>query len=336
MTTYYVDPAASGDNDGTSWTDAWATLQSAADTATAGDVVYCRGTQSISARIDFDTNSGTYDGGYIKFVGCNSGGTVDGTQFVLDGGNNNIDGIYLNGRSYIWLENFKITQCDGTGAINSASVNSNHWVLNNVWLHDNDAWGFYNALYVPGVQLYRCLFSSNTLGGVYRPSTTTMTLFAFCEFIGNGVQDAYLVSSQVVFFWCLFRNNGNEGIYAYGGALCLNCVFDGNTNDAVDFSYDAAAQCVALVGCRVTNQSGGGAVGLLVSANTRATLFGSYFGNNTTDVTASRYDSVLVNGVDLLTLGGTDTDHGYVNSAGGDFNLDADTATGYSIAVPLD
>ena len=31
MPTYYVDPAASGANDGTSWTDAWETLQRAVD-----------------------------------------------------------------------------------------------------------------------------------------------------------------------------------------------------------------------------------------------------------------------------------------------------------------
>ena len=44
MTTRYVDPTASGSNNGTSWTHAWTTMQSAYDTAVAGDQVYCRGT----------------------------------------------------------------------------------------------------------------------------------------------------------------------------------------------------------------------------------------------------------------------------------------------------
>ena len=114
MTTRYVDPAASGDNDGTSWTNAYETLQQAADNAVAGDVVYCRGTETLAARVDFDTQTGTNAGGFIKFVGCNAEGNVDGTRFVLDGDGGNYAGIYIvPGISTLWFENIRVTNCDG-------------------------------------------------------------------------------------------------------------------------------------------------------------------------------------------------------------------------------
>lgn len=98
MTTYYVDPLAAGSNDGTSWTNAWTSIQSAFDTAVVGDIVYCRGTQTVAARIDVDTNSGTNAGGFIKFVGCNASGTVDGTRFTIQGdGANACDLLYKTG-----------------------------------------------------------------------------------------------------------------------------------------------------------------------------------------------------------------------------------------------
>ena len=73
MATYYCDPDAGGANDGTLWTDAWTTVQSGFDTATAGDIVYCRGTETLAAAIDVDTNAGTATS-FIYFIGCNRTG----------------------------------------------------------------------------------------------------------------------------------------------------------------------------------------------------------------------------------------------------------------------
>ena len=85
MATKYVDPAAGGSNNGSDWTNAWTDIQSAFDTCVAGDIVYCRGTQTLSVTIDVDTNSGDDTSGFIKFIGCNASGVVDGTYFTING-----------------------------------------------------------------------------------------------------------------------------------------------------------------------------------------------------------------------------------------------------------
>jgi hypothetical protein len=80
MTTYYLDPDASGADDGTSQSDAWSTLQRAIDGTdgtqpAAGDIVQCRhGTgndESISTVINFDGNAGSQASGFIQFIGVN-------------------------------------------------------------------------------------------------------------------------------------------------------------------------------------------------------------------------------------------------------------------------
>ncbi len=79
MTDYYVDPVSGSDgNAGTSFGAAWATTQHAADNATAGDNVFlCKtGTETISAKIDMDTNAGDTTSGLINFISYNSLGTA--------------------------------------------------------------------------------------------------------------------------------------------------------------------------------------------------------------------------------------------------------------------
>jgi hypothetical protein len=336
MTTYYVDPGAAGDNNGTSWTHAWTSLQSAADTAAAGDTVYCRGTQNLSAAIDFDTNSGTYDGGYIKFVGCNASGVNDGSYFTLNGQDNSINGIYVNGKSFIWLENFKIHSCDGTAGLSTANAYADHWNFVNCWFHDNDGYGCHLNAYMRYPQFSLCKFTANTASGCYRPGQGA--IFSLCQFrdnVGASSRGLELVAPTSCFS-CIFHNNGAQGLYAYGAAnLFANCVFNGNAGHGAEIGVAGA---YSFVGCRFTNNNASGKYGLYTGANIRPTLLGCYFGNNSQGA-CNQYDILPVNGSTAnVVLAGSETDHGYTtyDPPSYDFNLDATKAANTrSIAIQL-
>ncbi|MCP4247232.1 MAG: hypothetical protein GY778_09305 [bacterium] len=71
----------------------------------------------------------------------------------------------------------------------------------------------------------------------------------------------------------------------------------------------------------------------------RVTLFNCYFGGNTADFGgdgAAQRDEINWKGTDTVTLAGSETNHGMVDPAGGDYNLDADEAANYSFAVELE
>jgi hypothetical protein len=340
MTTYYCDcDLATGDNDGTTAANAWQTLQAAIDglngtQPTAGDTVLCKGTDSITAAIDMDGGQGTYDGGHLKFVGVNSSWENDGTQFVIDGGNNNINGITVNAKSFIWIENFKIHSCDGTAGFGTANAVADHWVFDNCWFHDNDGYGWYGANYVRYPQFTRCKFTANTATGCYRPGQGSV--FCACQFSDNtGASSRGLeMVTNGSCFGCVCHNNGSDGVYLYGLSMMANCVFDGNAGHGANIGTVHAYQ---FVGCRFTNNAGAGKYGLYVGANCRPTLLACYFGNNA-EGASNRYDILPVDGSTANTVtAGSETNHGYTNPASDDFNLDpAKAVNTYSIAIPLD
>ncbi len=336
--TYYCDPGASGDNDGTTWEHAWETLQRAVDGTdgtqpVAGDIVYCKGTESLSAAVDFDGNSGTYDGGYIKYIGVNDACTNEppeasdyGDYFTLDGQENNINGITFNDSDYIWLENIKMFECDGTAGLDTANAYSDHCVFVNLWADQCDAVGLKIQAYFRYATVVRCRASNNTDDGVECTSANAVVLG--CVAYSNGARGLVCASCKVV--GCVSYDNTGYGMYFYGMTLVMNNVADNNTSDGI---YDNYASCVSvLAGCRITNNSETGKHGLMNNVNHRVKLFGCYFGGNDDDI-SGYYDDVTIDGVSILTLAGSDTNHGYT-TAGSDFNLRSD-ATLRSQAIEL-
>ncbi len=317
MSTYYVDPAATGANDGSSWANAWTSLQSAADTAVAGDTVYCRGTQTLSAAIDFDTNSGT-SANPIKFIGCNASGVVDGTQFVVNG-NSAVASCLVGGVDFVWLENFKVV--DGTSRGLSYSTYCNWWVLNNVWFHSHGGYGIYAAGYIRNTRLLRCRFSSNTTGGIYRINAPQLT---DCRFDNNGSYGENNSLYPKYMTDCVFDDTG-EAVYCGGkDHVFRNCVFDGNTTGLRDGnSYSIVS------GCRFTNNTTG-----IDQAMGMAFPIACYFGGNTTDISGDYSVAPIDGSTSHVIFNGSDTDHGYVDSAAGDFNL-AEGASLRSVEVAL-
>lgn len=324
MSTYYVDPAATGAANGSSWTDAWTSLQTAADTAVAGDTVYCRGTQTLAAAIDFDTNSGTDAAGYIKFIGCNASGDNDGTYFVLDGNSTAANAI-VHSVAMIWLENIKVQNCTSNGI--TYSTLGYYWNLINVWCHSNGGYGLDGGNYARYWRLFRCAFTGNSSGGIGRIRESVVAACRFSDNTTYGIRD---ISNSSVVTSCVFSGN-TRGLYQSIGVLGVvqNCVF----HDHSVVGLYGATSPELIMGCRFSSNS----VGYDAPATAgRDLLVGCYFGGNATDINGTRYDVAPVDGsTSHVVTGGTDTDDGYVDSASGDFNLDGDTASLFSEAITI-
>lgn len=325
MATHYVDPAASGSNNGTSWTDAWTSLQSAADTAVAGDTVYCRGTQTLTATISFDTNAGTTTNGFIKFIGCNAAGNVDGTRYVLDA--SSVSNGISRDVDYVWFENIEV---HSAGADGWELVSCNYGVFINCIARDNTQNGF--DLYYHGSDVYvRCNAHSNGGDGFFNAYASVLLLMCIArDNSGDGFQ---MPGSRVGNVWgCISHNNGGYGYFVDGTATqaLINCIADENDNHGV---YQRDCLLFGLIGCRITDNGKGG-TGYGIQVDNAAVCGWNFFASNADGPTNAT--GIL----DMIPYGATaDTNEtsgteGYTDGAADDFNL-TESATLRSQAIEL-
>jgi hypothetical protein len=309
-TVWYVDPAATGAGNGTSWTDAWATLQAAATAVnTAGDVVYCRGTETFEDTLKFNNNGNTT--GYISFIGVNSSGVNDGTSYKIDNNDGTDIGMYINAQ-YLYFEN--IYQCNsaydglrfnganGYNVFNHCEWSSNeiHWAITGTGSETN----FY----------YRCV-ASNNLDGWYR---TKGSIF-FCRTDTNtSVGFEFTGSTHSMLYGCATYRNGDFGIrYINHCGVVIGCISNG-----AGFVGNGD-------GFNNMPSSGGFYLGNISTSND---VYGFNFGaqvdhgyidysisvNNTTGDT-NGFVGIIDGGNNLF---GTGTP-GYIDSANGNFNRDS-------------
>lgn len=330
MTTYYVDPAAAGANNGTSWGDAWTSLQSAADAAVAGDIVYCRGTQTLGAAIDFDINGGTNAGGMIRFIGCNAAGNVDGTRFLINGNNGAYHLLHFTNAAYsLWFENIEAYDT-GVGSYNGWNFST--WdaasgcVFINCCAHDCGGVGFGNGS-IQFALFYRCVAYSNTANGF---TTVTQTSYMLCCCSRDNTADGFGGGNVI---GCIAHGNSDDGSALNFGCL-LNSVSDGNTDNGIEITaFTSNLYRPFVIGCRITNHAGSGDFGLY--CNSEQVVMGHcYFeqggdGVNIDPATDDLLYRISLEGgtTDSNEFDGSDTDKGYVDSANHDFSTDYTDAT---------
>ena len=319
MTTRYVDPSASGDNDGTSWINAYETLQQGADNAVAGDIVYCRGTETTAAVVDFDTNSGTNAGGFIKFIGCNAAGNVDGTRYIIDCNSGHWNGITHTNTSTVWLENFAVYRSAHTGIANGGD--SYGWVFINCAAYNCGEYGWTGSWSLSST-LIRCLVYSNSWGGFASFGANTRWYFC-CARDNSDVGFSSLATSQTV-IGCIGHNNTN-GNFSLTSGHCFQCVSDG-TSIGITTTANTSLSASFVLGSRITNNSTAG-----FNCNSEPFVSGwCYFEDNADNHTNDTIHYVI------NEEGGTtasnkedqaDTGEGYVDKGNHDFSTDYTDAT---------
>jgi len=331
-----MDTAGSNTSPYDTWAKAATDLQTVADLATAADIIYCRGTQTLTTAITFDTNSGD-DTGYIKVIGCNASGDPDGTYFVLDGNSAAANCIAIDGAlcNQLWLESIEIKNATTDGIGFASTTNSAGCVFCNLYIHDNTDAGIYGS-YLPGLRLIQCKIVDNGGYGVERHKCAPM---AFCLITGNtgGIQAAQNYGSNV---GCIIHDNGTTNDSNTVGTtvttqVFVNCIFDSYTNNASQ-ALDLNAHDI-LIGCRITNYS------TYIADSVGPTLFiGCYSDLAKSAVPAGQiFESIPIfdfsagtRTADNNTWSGTDTGDGYENVATGDYNLTS-SATGRSQPIQL-
>ena len=342
MATYYVDPNASGADDGSSQTDAWTTLQRAVDGTdgtqpTAGDTVKCKhGTgvdETLSAIIDMDGLTGSLAGGYVKYIGVNSSWVNDGTKYDLDA-NSAVDHCKeaYAASDYIWFENFIFRNAIQSGVDYDPSTASGN--IGDVYINCE----FLNNTY-DGIQAYRgnkiiiirCLAAGNGRYGIYIYGAQ---IVAFCVARDNTQHGFFAPYAGSPIYGCLAFDNGYDGMYMDVQSTLINNVIDSNVDDGVCITDNL---CV-LIGNRMTNHDETGSIGL--DAGSRLCIGGwNYFENNdgANKQNATLYNEILDNGATTDVEDQSDTNQGYTSLTEGseDYNL-RDDATLRRTAIQLD
>lgn len=320
MTTYYADfDLGTGNNDGTSWANAWKTpadviAGSNGSAPAAGDTVYTRGTATLAATVT-NTLAGDETTGLIKWIGCNASGNNDGTRTVIDANSGNF-ATWTQNAGYNLFENFRFT---GSGNNDGFEGTGDDLVFVNCSFDNNNAHGW-NGAGQDRCIFIRCVAYSNGSNGFSGAGAR----FIFCCSRGN-TGNGWYYNFASVWIGCLAYDNGGNGIDAfrqYGTAF--NSVFDANTGNGIDI-LSGTNYVAAILGCRITNHSGGGSIGL--DANTEIVLYGwNYFENNTGDNVQNAtlafpisYNGAATNLEDL-----SNTEYGYVDISEDNY------ATGYT------
>lgn len=345
MTVYYVDPSKTGgDNDGggdgvdrtdsaeaANWTNAWISLQSALDNCTAGDICYCRGTETLTTSLDVDQNDGSA-GSLIKFVGCNASGIIDGTQFVVDG-----DGVatyclaFAGKGDYCWWENIRFTGATSHGVNYSAlSASNNTWINCRADNNGGSGWQLYYADSTPlSNRFIRCKADSNSTYGFDHLHYGGQ--FWFCSCFDNGSSGMSRLSGgrSCFIYGCVVHNNGGNGIDvgSSGGAI-VNCVIDENDDNGI---YTTSV--VDVIACRLTDNGKDTSGYGMNNAGIFLGFYGwNYLEGNDSGATNGTVYAIPSN-ADSNTneTGGTE---GYTDGANNDFNLTT-PATLRSTAVEL-
>jgi hypothetical protein len=344
MTVYFADfDLTTGSNNGSSWANAFQSMQAAHDGISGpGDVVLCKGTDSITSTVSI-TKAGNYSSGAIRFIGVGSSytdsdpenGAAAGAnnRAVIDGEGRAISLITPSNSAHLWiLENFELKRAGSSGTtyhgFNYAANQCNRWIIINCLVHHCYGSGFNSDLLLNG-----WVWIGSAIYSCYRG----MTNIRACRFIGCRIENntQYGVYSYAMedFIGCLIRNNGAYGVYNYDDKTFLFNVIDGNTGDGVRTSYMGFSPQM-IIGCRITNNGGYGINNMLSTA--RAWVFGTYLDNNASGALGGYLiDKMTYLGQQTVVEDGSDTDQGYADRSGGDFNLRSDaTLRRFAINIP--
>ncbi|MEF8811185.1 MAG: right-handed parallel beta-helix repeat-containing protein, partial [Bacteroidales bacterium] len=271
----YVDDSAEGNNDGSSWADAFSDLQSALDVSVPGDTIWiAEGTYHPSKEFDFDNSEGSdpreatfHIPEQVKLYGG-----FQGTETGLDQRNLSAYKTILNG---------------DIGTANDSTDNAYHVVYagNNSLLNGLTITGGVADLFDPDPANNYNSVGGGIITGYHSGDTTTIihcTLTENTAIKGGGLWSSGHTTLQN----CLFINN--HSMTMGGGAYCHsnsqqmhNCVFMGNKSNVAGGALFCATKDLSLVNCTMSGnyaEHEGGAI--FMNDSSHVAITNSIFWNN--------------------------------------------------------
>ena len=331
MATYYVDPNASGLQDGSSWANAWTSFQMAIDGGTglgggsvpgSGDLVLMRGSETPSATIDLDATTTSTPANLI-FRGVNSSGVDDGTKYVINGDSSRNTIAIAQG--YVTLENIEID--GGSVGIYKGSYSqkiSCHFI--NVHVHDCNSHGWQVGVSGSRHWIWRNCRANDCTDGWNGGDG----IWDSCWADSNSNSGFYILGGSYgcTFYNCLSTGNVRGfhlNHYSGLGSRMINCVADGNSSRGIELGASGQHQ---VIGCRVTSSVNG----ILVGGSAAHLIMNCAMPGSGQDRENTSGNTLGSSNVVDCNFAITDTNAGYVDPSSGNFQLTT-TATKRNASV---
>ena len=278
-TTYYVSNNGNDSNDGSTLTNAFSTLQHAANQVTAGDEVLVENGTYVGFNM---TTSGSANNP-ILFQALGAGAVINQPNEFT-----NKDGINIEGGNWVIIDGFI---CQNLLRAGIRVVTANNCIVRNNTCLDNGVWGIFSGFTDDLLLENNECANAQSQHGIYVSNSSDRAIIRHNECHGNyasGIQinaDASLggdgISSDAQIYNNILYNNGVSG----GAAINLdgavdarifnNLLYDNHATGITLFQIDAASPSInAKIYHNTIIQAADGRWGvLIVNGSTGAKLF---------------------------------------------------------------
>jgi len=324
MPIYYTDSAGSNTAPYDTWAKAATSILTIeALVLNAGDIVYARGSQTISGAGVLTLAASGTNLAMISVIGCDAAGTPNAGQFTLLGDVGNLPAhlVVSSAKTYRRWEN--ITFSGATNRCVYCGNNETGWQWESC-IFENSADGISTGSNdVLRQEFEDCIFRNFTSEGVHQ---ATICSFKACAFyncaIGLNLNNPSTVEN------CLFRENSDDHIdittSINNWTIISGCTFDSSSGGSGIKIADACGH-IRIRWCRFTNNN---QYAIEVVANPDVTVNEDYNGFRLNAAGNRLNIAVGPNSVDL----GAD---GYVDAAADNYSL-ADAAEQRRVPINLD